>query len=59
MSKNQWKGLGDVVESFTEATGIKNAVEFVSKKTGKDCGCKARKEKLNQAFPFNKGDKND
>lgn len=54
--KNQWKGLGDVVESFTEATGIKNLVETVSEKTGRDCGCKKRKEQLNKKFPFGKKD---
>ncbi len=41
------KGLGDTIEKVTAATGIKKAVEFVTKKSGKDCGCNARKEKLN------------
>ena len=47
------KGLGDVVEIVTEATGIKAATEWVAKTTGKDCGCAKRKEALNKAFPFN------
>lgn len=38
-------GLGDVVESITEATGIKKAVKFIA---GDDCGCDKRKEKLNK-----------
>ena len=42
------KGLGDTVEKFTEATGIKKLVKFVA---GDDCGCDERKEKLNYLFP--------
>jgi len=39
------KGLGDVIESITKATGIKSILG--------DCkGCEQRKEKLNQRFPF-------
>ena len=45
------KGLGDDIEKFTEATGIKKVVEKVSEITGKDCGCKKRKECLNRRFP--------
>jgi hypothetical protein len=41
------KGLGDTIEKITTATGIKKAVDTVSKATGKDCGCGKRKEKLN------------
>ena len=41
------KGLGDTIEKITEATGIKKATKFVTKASGKDCGCAARKEKLN------------
>lgn len=47
-------GLGDIVESVTEATGIKAAVEAVAELAGKDCGCAARKEKLNKIFPNRK-----
>jgi len=42
------KGLGDTVEKFTEATGIKAVVKFIA---GDDCGCDERKEKLNYLFP--------
>ena len=45
------KGLGDVVENITEATGIKKAVKAV---VGDDCGCNERKELLNKLFPFRK-----
>ena len=37
------KGLGDVIETVTEATGIKAVVEALTD----DCGCAARKEALN------------
>jgi len=47
------KGLGDVVESITTATGIKAAVDWFSEATGVDCGCDARKAKLNKMFPIN------
>jgi hypothetical protein len=46
------KGLGDSIEKFTTATGIKKVVETVAKATGKDCGCKKRKDALNRAFPY-------
>ena len=42
------KGLGDVVEKFTEATGIKKFVKFAF---GNDCGCDERKNMLNYLFP--------
>ena len=42
------KGLGDLVEKVTEKTGIKKVVESVVK----DCGCKERKDKLNDLVPF-------
>lgn len=48
------EGLGDTVEKFTKATGIKKVVDKISEKTGKDCGCKKRKEALNKAFPYKK-----
>jgi len=44
------KGLGDVVEKITEATGIKAVVESLTD----DCGCAARKESLNKLFPNRK-----
>ena len=42
------KGLGDQIEKFTEATGIKKLVKWAF---GEDCGCDQRKEKLNKLFP--------
>ena len=54
LPSHQSKGLGDTVEKFTRATGIKKAVDVVSKAMGKDCGCKGRKDKLNKVFPYKK-----
>ena len=47
------KGLGDSIEKFTKATGIKKVVDTVAKATGKDCGCGKRKRTLNKIFPYN------
>lgn len=52
MLKND-KGLGDTVERITTKTSIKKAVDYVSEKTGKDCGCGKRKEYLNSRFKYN------
>ena len=53
MEKNKSKGLGDSIEKFTKATGIKKVVNTVAKKTGKDCGCAKRQNTLNRLFPYN------
>jgi hypothetical protein len=45
------EGLGDTVENVLKLTGISKLVNFVA---GEDCGCEARKEKLNKLFPYNK-----
>ncbi len=46
------KGLGDTVHKITTATGIAKMVEFVSKKTGRPCGCAERRELWNKMFPY-------
>lgn len=46
------RGLGDSIEKFTKATGIKSVVNKVSSAIGKDCGCDERRDSLNRAFPF-------
>jgi hypothetical protein len=46
--------LGDTIEQITTATGIKAAVDWFSEATGVDCGCDARKEKLNKLFRYRK-----
>jgi len=47
-------GLGDSVEKFTKATGIKKMVDTMSKGLNIPCGCESRKEMLNKLFPFRK-----
>lgn len=42
------KGLGDSIEKFTKATGIKKLAD----KIPGGCGCNKRKEKLNKMFPY-------
>ena len=62
------KGLGDSIEKFTKATGIKSFVQVLVKNgifgkkninvdfedDVKDCGCNKRKETLNKKFPYKK-----
>lgn len=47
--RDKWKskGLGDTIERITTATGIKKVVDTIAESTKKDCGCKERKERLN------------
>tara|TARA_R100000541_G_scaffold57991_1_gene68610 strand:+ start:2586 stop:2948 length:363 start_codon:yes stop_codon:yes gene_type:complete len=46
--KKKVEGLGDQIEKFTKATGIKKLVKWMF---GEDCGCDERQEKLNKLFP--------
>jgi len=46
------KGLGDSVEKFTKATGIKSIVDKVSQGLDIPCGCQQRKNTLNKIFPY-------
>lgn len=52
--KSASRGVGDTIEKVTTATGIKAAVDWFAEATGVDCGCDARKEKLNKLFPYKK-----
>ena len=54
MENKKSKGLGDSIEKFTKATGIKKVVDKVSEVTGKDCGCNKRRDILNKRFPYKK-----
>lgn len=54
LNKQQSRGLGDTIEKFTSVTGIKKAVETVAKATNSDCGCKKRRDNLNELFPYDK-----
>lgn len=42
------KGLGDTIDKFTTATGIKSVVKVIAP----NCGCEERREKLNKLFPY-------
>jgi len=44
------KGLGDTIEKFTKATGIKKLAD----KIPGGCGCSKRKAKLNKLIPYKK-----
>ena len=44
----QSKGLGDTIEKFTKATGIKKLADSIPG----GCGCEKRKEMLNKKFPY-------
>jgi len=46
----QSKGLGDTIEKFTKATGIKR----LAAKIPGGCGCAKRKAKLNKLVPYKK-----
>ena len=47
------KGLGDSIEKFTQATGIKTLAQAGARLVGqKGCGCNKRKQALNKAFPY-------
>ena len=52
------KGLGDSIEKFTNATGIKSLTQVLARNgilgKKKDCGCNKRKDQLNKAFPYKK-----
>jgi|TARA_R110000787_G_scaffold39547_2_gene99001 hypothetical protein len=48
------RGLGDSIEKFTKATGIKTVVTKIAEKVGTGCGCNDRKDTLNRVFPYNK-----
>ena len=45
------RGLGDDIEKFTKATGIKKLVDTVSQGLNIPCGCEQRKTTLNKMFP--------
>jgi hypothetical protein len=51
------QGLGDSIEKFTTATGIKSFTQVLARNGvlgKKGCGCNKRKETLNKFFPYNK-----
>jgi len=47
------RGLGDSIEKFTKATGIKKVVNKVSKELNIPCGCEGRRDAMNILFSYN------
>jgi hypothetical protein len=45
-------GLGDSIEKFTKATGIKSIVDKVSQGLNIPCGCESRRNALNKILPY-------
>tara|TARA_R100000388_G_scaffold30855_1_gene24153 strand:+ start:318 stop:470 length:153 start_codon:yes stop_codon:yes gene_type:complete len=43
------RGLGDSIEKFTRATGIKKLADMIPG----GCGCDERKQWFNKNFPYN------
>jgi len=43
------RGLGDSIERFTKATGIKKLADMIPG----GCGCDERKQWFNKNFPYN------
>jgi len=51
MSKS--KGLGDTIKKITSATRLDMLAEKIAEVAGADdCGCEARRQKLNKMFPY-------
>ena len=56
MKGTKSEGLGDTIAKITSATKLDKLAEKIAEVAGaEDCGCQARKEKLNQMFPYNSG----
>ena len=51
---NKDRGVGDSIEKFPKATGIKKVVDKVAKANNSDCGCNKRRDTLNRVFPYDK-----
>lgn len=46
------RGLGDLVHRVLDKIGVVDFVKRREQRTKRDCGCKARREALNRAVPF-------
>jgi len=53
VSNMKSRGLGDSIEKFTKATGIKKVVNKVSEGLNIPCGCEGRRDAMNILFPYN------
>ena len=45
------RGLGDRIHKVARLTGVKKVVDAVTRVSGKDCGCKERRRRLNAKHP--------
>lgn len=53
------KGLGDTIAKVTHVLKLDVLAEKVAHALGEeDCGCKRRREKLNEIFPYKKPEEN-
>ena len=53
------KGLGDTIAKVTHVLKLDVLAEKVAHAMGEeDCGCKRRREKLNEIFPYKKHEEN-
>jgi hypothetical protein len=53
MKGTESQGLGDTIAKITSATKLDKLAESIADAVGADdCGCQARREKLNQMFPY-------
>jgi hypothetical protein len=53
------KGLGDTIAKVTHVLKLDVLAEKVAHAMGEeDCGCKRRREKLNELFPYKKPEEN-
>ena len=48
-AKQPHKGIGDVVETVLEKTGVAKVAKFI---LGEDCKCNERRDALNKIWPF-------
>lgn len=56
MKDTKSQGLGDTIAKITSATKLDKLAESIADAVGaEDCGCAARREKLNTMFPYNSG----
>ena len=54
MKGTKSEGLGDTIAKITSATKLDKLAEKIAEVAGaEDCGCQARRETLNQMFPYN------
>ena len=58
-TNDESKGLGDTIAKVTHVLKLDVLAEKVAHAMGEeDCGCKRRREKLNEIFPYKKPEEN-